>query len=59
MPSDDLILDVRQIAGYPPTADALQGDTLLLQRGIGGPYLSISAQALVATALATGGGPLG
>jgi hypothetical protein len=58
MPSDDLILDVRQIAGYPPTADALQGDTLLLQRGIGGPYLSISAQALVATALATGGGPL-
>jgi hypothetical protein len=58
MPSDDLVLNIRQIAGYPPTADALQGDQLVLQRGLGGPYLSISAQNLVATALAAGGGPL-
>jgi hypothetical protein len=58
MPSDDLVLNIRQIASYPPTADALQGDQLVLQRGLGGPYLSISAQALIATALASGGGPL-
>jgi Chaperone of endosialidase len=59
MPSDDLVLNVRQIANYPPTADAFLTDMLLLQRGgIGGPYQSISAPALVATALAGGGGPL-
>lgn len=59
MPSDDLILNVRQIGNYPPTADAFPGDLIVLQRGgIGGPFLSITAQDFVATALAQGGGPL-
>jgi hypothetical protein len=59
MPADDLVLNVRQIGNYPPTADAFPGDLLVVQRGgLGGPYLSMTAQALVATALAQGGGPL-
>jgi hypothetical protein len=55
MPSDDLILNVRQVAGYPPTANAPTNAALLMQLGIGGPYASISPQALVGTALSTGG----
>ena len=55
MPSDDLILNVRQIAGYPDAGTILSGDDILLQRGLGGPYLSSSAQNFVATALASGG----
>lgn len=55
MPSDDLILNVRQIAGYPDAGSILSGDDILLQRGLGGPYLSSSAQNFVATALASGG----
>ena len=59
MPADDLVLNVRQIAGYPPAGAALPSDALLLLRGgLGGPYLSIDAQALVSTALQQGG-PLG
>lgn len=59
MPADDLVLNVRQIGNYPPTADAFPGDLIVLQRGgLGGPFLSITAQDFVATALATGGGPL-
>lgn len=58
MPADDLLLNVRQIGNYPATGDALPGDLVLLQRGgLGGPYLSILTDQLVATALA-GGGPL-
>jgi hypothetical protein len=57
MPADDLILNVRQIAGYTPTANAMSTDMILMQRGgLGGPYLGISPAALVATALANGGG---
>jgi hypothetical protein len=55
MPSDDLILNVRQVAGYPPIGNAPTSAALLMQLGIGGPYVSISPQALVGTALATGG----
>jgi hypothetical protein len=55
MPADDLVLNVRQIAGYPPTANAPTTALLLMQLGIGGPYQSISPQDLVGTALSTGG----
>jgi hypothetical protein len=55
MPADDLVLNVRQIAGYPPTANAPTNALLLMQLGIGGPYQSISPQDLIGTALATGG----
>jgi hypothetical protein len=55
MPSDDLILNVRQIAQYTPTANAPTNASLLMQLGIGGPYQSISPQDLVGTALSTGG----
>jgi hypothetical protein len=54
MPSDDLVLNVKQIAGYPAVSSALGTDALLLQRGgLGGPYQSISPEALTATALLT------
>jgi Chaperone of endosialidase len=56
MPSDDLVLSVRQIAQYTAAGSAPTNASLLMQLGIGGPYLSISPQALVGTALATGGG---
>jgi hypothetical protein len=56
MPADDLVLNVRQIAGYTATGSALSSDALLIQRGgLGGPYLSIDAQALVSTALEAAG----
>jgi Chaperone of endosialidase len=56
MPSDDLILNVRQIDGYASASSALPTDALILQRGgLGGPYLSIDPVNLVATALAQGG----
>jgi hypothetical protein len=55
MPADDLVLNVRQVAQYTPTANAPTNASLLMQLGIGGPYLSISPQALVGTALSTGG----
>jgi hypothetical protein len=55
MPADDLVLNVRQVAGYPPTSNAPTNASLLMQLGIGGPYVSISPQALVSTALSTGG----
>jgi hypothetical protein len=55
MPADDLVLNVRQLAGYPTIANAPASALLLMQLGIGGPYQSISPQDLVATALATGG----
>jgi endosialidase-like protein len=56
MPADDLVLNVRQIAQYTPSGNAPSGAALLMQlAGIGSGYASISPQALVATALATGG----
>jgi hypothetical protein len=56
MPSDDLVLNVRQIAGYPPAAGVVSSDALIIQRGgLGGPYLTVDAEALVATALASPG----
>jgi hypothetical protein len=57
LPSDDLVLNVRQIAGYGEASNAINTDALLIQRGgLGGPYLSIEAATLVATALAAPGG---
>lgn len=55
MPDSDLILNVRQIAGY--TNLGIQGtDDVLIQRGgLGGPYLSVSAQQFVSGALAAVG----
>jgi hypothetical protein len=55
MPADDLVLNVRQVAQYTPTANAPTNASLLMQLGIGGPYQSISPQDLVGTALSTGG----
>jgi hypothetical protein len=56
MPADDLVLNVRQIAGYPPGGVAPPNSALLLQiGGLGGPYQCISPAALVATALQQGG----
>lgn len=56
MPADDLVLNVRQIENYPPAGSALASDALLIQRGgLGGSYLSIAAQQLVATGLVGAG----
>ena len=56
MPADDLILNVRQIEGYPSTGQAASSDAIVLQRGgLGGPYFSINAPAFVGSALASGG----
>jgi hypothetical protein len=56
MPADDLVLNVRQIAGYPPVTSAPPSSTLVLQlAGLGSAYASISAADLVATALTSGG----
>ena len=56
MPADDLILNVRQIDGYPSTGQAASSDAIVLQRGgLGGPYMSINAPAFVGSALAGGG----
>ena len=51
MPADDLIINVRQINGYPFQPNAGYGDDLLLQTNGGGPYYTMSAQGLVASAL--------
>jgi hypothetical protein len=56
MPADDLILNVKQINGYPLTPSALPTDAVVVQRGgIGGPYLSINPVDFVSTALNQGG----
>lgn len=53
MPSDDLILNLRQIASYPGRNPVIGSDAVLLQGGgLGGPYLYTTAEALVSTALA-------
>jgi hypothetical protein len=56
MPADDLVLNVKQIAGYSPTASAPSSAAVLMQMaGLGSAYASISPADLVGTALATGG----
>jgi hypothetical protein len=56
MPSDDLILDLRQIEGFPPATTSIPSDAILIQRGgLGGPYMSIDPVDFVGTALANGG----
>jgi hypothetical protein len=56
MPADDLVLNVKQIAGYPTAYPVAPDDMVLIQRGgLGGPYMSTSAADLVSTALQTGG----
>ena len=56
MPADDLVLNVRQIAGYSPVGSAPPTAALLMQlAGLGSAYASISPEALVGTALAQGG----
>ena len=56
MPADDLVLNVKQIAGYTATANAPPTAALLMQLGgLGGAYASISPADLVATALNQGG----
>ena len=57
MPADDLVLNVRQIAGYSPVSNAPSGSSILMQiAGIGSAYNSISPAAFVGTALAFPGG---
>jgi hypothetical protein len=56
MPADDLVLNVRQIAGYTAVSSASPAATLLIQTaGLGSAYASISPEVLVGTALQTGG----
>lgn len=57
MPSDDVILNLKQIAGYPPAGIAATDMVVVQRGGLGGPYLSISASEFVSDAL-IGGGPL-
>lgn len=50
MPSSDLILNVKQVAGYPPAAYAQPTDSILIQQGgPGGPYASIAPETLLAS----------
>jgi hypothetical protein len=52
----DTVLTVRQIAQYPPAQAVAPADVLLLQHGgLGGPYASVTAPTLLATALSLGG----
>ena len=56
MPADDLVLNVRQIAGYTPTDTAPTTASILMQlAGLGSAYASISPADLVGSALASGG----
>jgi hypothetical protein len=57
MPADDLVLNVRQIAGYPPLVGNVppQGALLIQTGGLGSAYASVGPAALVGTALALGG----
>jgi hypothetical protein len=55
MPANDLVLNVRQIVGYPDGGVAQPTDAVLIQRGgLGGPYYALSAAELVSTALESG-----
>ena len=56
MPADDLVLNVKQIAGYTATGSAPTTASILMQlAGLGSAYASISPANFVATALAAGG----
>jgi hypothetical protein len=54
MPADDLILNVRQIAGYPPVDAVDPAMSVVMQLGLGGPYYSAAADVLVSSALEDG-----
>ena len=58
MPSDDLVLNVRQIAGYPPTGISAADQILFQRGGLGGPYQQTTAENLVSAALVGSGIPL-
>lgn len=59
MPSSDLILNVKQIYGYPATPNGVQdSDAVVIQRGLGGPYYAASAAQLISVGLIDGGAPL-
>jgi hypothetical protein len=52
MPADDLVLNVKQIANYPEVGSAAGANFVVMQQtGLGGPYASIEAAAMVGTAL--------
>lgn len=51
MPSDDLIVTVKQITAFPPRPQVGSGDSVILQAGPNGPFYSSSIQNAVATAL--------
>jgi hypothetical protein len=52
----DTVITVRQIAQYPPAQAVAPADVLLLQQGgLGGPYASVTAPTILATALNLGG----
>lgn len=56
MPSDDLILNVRQITQYPQKTQVGAQDSVVIQSGgLGGPYGSVAATDFVATALSVFG----
>lgn len=56
MPSDDLVLNVRQIAGYPVATNAPPDAAILMQiAGLGSAYVSISPADFVGNALQYGG----
>lgn len=58
--SDTVVLNVRQITQYPFSSTALPADAILIQRGgLGGPYRTLTAGALVSTALEGAGSVMG
>jgi Chaperone of endosialidase len=60
MPSDDLILNVKQINGYPlqPVVNGPSASIVFQSGGLGGPYYSAAADMFVASALAASPLPL-
>jgi Chaperone of endosialidase len=54
MPADDLVLNVRQIAGYPaqPVVNGPTSTVLYQSGGLGGPYYSSPGDMFVASAMA-------
>ena len=55
LPSDDLVLNVRQIAQYPVPATVDPFSLILIQPGLGAPYQAPTVEQLVGTALAQTG----
>jgi len=52
LPSDDLVLNVRQIAQYPVPSTVDPFSSILIQPGLGAPYQAPTVEQLVGTALA-------